>query len=400
MSQALPPRVTALLRGLPAALPLLRPWPVPLVGPDAPRYVRVAVEMHRAHGWVRPTVAGLPWLEKPPLYYWLAGISFSLFGETEWAARLPSVAAAVLLAFATALFGARLYGARAGLHAGFVLATSILPFAYGHAATMDMLLAATVTVGTGLLALRLLGIAGPLAVPAATAVLGLATLAKGPLGLVLPGLVVVAYLLATREWRFVRELLSPGAIAAFLIVAAPWYLLVLRAEGRAFVDVFLLDHNVQRFTSTIHRHPGPPYYYVPLLLAGVFPCSGLVLPGLAGLAPRRSRTDAFVLAWLAVPLVFFSLAGSKLPGYILPCLPPLALLMGRSAVQLIDGDEPEAPWPGTWAGPRAVAVVGVVTGALVSTTPAFLRRMGEPAWTLAVPFGLWALIVAFLASRR
>src|SRR5262249_40217994 len=228
MSQALPPRGTALLLGLTAALLLLRLGTIPLVGPDEPRYVRVAVEMHRAHEWVRPTLGGEPWLEKPPLYYWLAGVAVSLFGETEWAARLPSVAAAVLLAFATALFGARLYGARAGLHAGFVLATSILPFAYAHAATMDMLLAATVTVGTGLLALRLLGIAGPLAVPAATAVLGLATLAKGPLGLVLPGLVVLAYLLARREWRFVRELFSPAAIPAFLIVAAPSYVLVLR----------------------------------------------------------------------------------------------------------------------------------------------------------------------------
>jgi len=396
MPQALPPRGTGLLLGLVAALLLLRLGTIPLVGPDEPRYVRVAVEMHRAHEWVRPTLGGEPWLEKPPLFYWLAGLSFSLFGETEWAARLPSVVATVLLAFATALFGARLYGTSAGLHAGFVLATSILPFAYGHAATMDMLLAATLTVGLGLMGLRLLGIAGPLAVPAATAFLGLATLAKGPLGLLLPGLVVLACVIATRQWRFLRELLSPAAVGAFLVVAAPWYALVLRDQGRAFVDVFLLNHNVQRFTSTIHRHPGPAYYYVPLLLAGVFPWSGLVLPGLAGLAPRRSRTDLFVLAWLAVPLVFFSLAGSKLPGYILPCLPPLALLMGRAAVGLIDGHGPEPPW----AGPRAVALVGLVLGALVATTPVLLRRMGEPGWTLAVPFGLWALIVVFVASRR
>jgi 4-amino-4-deoxy-L-arabinose transferase-like glycosyltransferase len=396
MAKALPPGGTALLLGLTAALLLLRLGSVPLVGPDEPRYVRVAVEMHRAHEWVRPTLAGAPWLEKPPLYYWLAGLCFSVFGETEWAARLPSVLATLVLVGATALFGARLHDGSAGLHAGFVLATSILPFAYGHAATMDMLLAATLTVGLGLLALRLLGIAGPLAIPVGAAFLGLATLAKGPLGVLLPGLVVLAYLIAAREWRFLRELLSPAAIAAFLIVAAPWYVLILLDQGHAFVDVFLLNHNLQRFTSTIHRHPGPPYYYVPLVLAGLFPWTGLVLPGLAALAPRRSRSDRFVLVWLLIPFVFFSLAGSKLPGYVLPCLPPLAILMGRAAALLVEGRGPDAKW----ASPRATALLGLAVGAFLACTPALLWRMGEPGWRLALPFGLWSVLVAFLFARR
>src|SRR5215468_2200791 len=150
MAKTLPPRGAALLLGLVLALLLFRLGALPLLGPDEPRYARVAVEMHRAHEWVRPTLQGRPWLEKPALYYWLAGAAFSVFGETELSARLPSVAAAVLLVGVTALLGARLFGGASGLHEVFVLGTSVLAFVYGRAASMDMLLAACDTAALAL----------------------------------------------------------------------------------------------------------------------------------------------------------------------------------------------------------------------------------------------------------
>ncbi|MGD8897703.1 MAG: glycosyltransferase family 39 protein, partial [Acidobacteriota bacterium] len=180
MTQALPPRSAAVLLALVAALLVFRLGAVPLLGPDEPRYTRVAVEMHRAGEWVTPTLQGEPWLEKPPLFYWLAGGAFSLLGETETAARLPSVLATLLLVGVTMFVGARLYGTAVGLHAGFVAGTSVLMFAYGRAASMDMLLAATVTAAIGLGGLRLLGMLGPGALAVAAAFAGLATLAKGP----------------------------------------------------------------------------------------------------------------------------------------------------------------------------------------------------------------------------
>ena len=302
MSRDLPPRAGLVLLALVTALLVFRLGATPLVGPDEPRYTRVAIEMHRAGEWVTPTLAGEPWLEKPPLFYWAAGAAFSLLGETEAAARVPSVLAAVLLVFATALVGARLHGSAAGLHAGFAAGLSLLPFAYGHAASMDMLLAATVTVAIGLVALRLLGIAGRLSIVFAAAFAGLAVLAKGPLGLLLPGLVVGGYVLATREWRWLRELVSPLAVAAFVVVAAPWYVAIFLDQGRHFLDVFILNHNVQRFTSTVHNHPGPFWYYVPVLLAGLFPWSGLTVPAVWRTSPRESRADLFVLLWLLLPL--------------------------------------------------------------------------------------------------
>jgi 4-amino-4-deoxy-L-arabinose transferase-like glycosyltransferase len=396
MSRDLPPRAGLVLLALVAALLVFRLGATPLVGPDEPRYTRVAIEMHRAGEWVTPTLAGEPWLEKPPLFYWAAGAAFSLLGETEAAARVPSVLAAVLLVFATALVGARLHGSAAGLHAGFAAGLSLLPFAYGHAASMDMLLAATVTVAIGLVALRLLGIAGRLSIVFAAAFAGLAVLAKGPLGLLLPGLVVGGYVLATREWRWLRELVSPLAVTAFVVVAAPWYVAIFLDQGRHFLDVFILHHNVQRFTSTVHNHPGPFWYYVPVLVAGLFPWSGLTVPAVWRTSPRESRADLFVLLWLLLPLGFFSLAGSKLPGYILPCVPPLAILVGRLADRLVR----ERGTPGTVLSGRVGALVGLVLAALVAASPAALFRLGEPLWRSAIPLGFWAVIVAFFFSRR
>jgi 4-amino-4-deoxy-L-arabinose transferase-like glycosyltransferase len=393
---SLPPRAAGVLLALVLGLLVFRLGAAPLLGPDEPRYTRVAVEMHRTGEWVTPTLQGEPWLEKTPLFYWLAGGAFSILGETEAAARIPSVLATLLLVGATAGVAARLYGAAAGLHAGFVAGTSLLVFAYGRAASMDMLLAATVTVAIGLAGLQVLDLAGRHTLTAAAAMAGLATLAKGPLGLLLPALVLGGHLVATREWRRLRPLLSPAAAAAFLLVAAPWYVAIVLDQGRRFLDVFILGHNVARFTSTIHHHPGPFWYYLPVLLAGLFPWSGLSLPALARIDPRGERRDLFVLLWLVLPLVFFSLAGSKLPGYILPCVPPLAILMGRVADRLVkEGPTPEGQLSG-----RVAALVGLVLGALIAASPAALFRLHEPMWRSAFPLGVWAVVVAFLFSRR
>jgi 4-amino-4-deoxy-L-arabinose transferase-like glycosyltransferase len=156
------------------------------------------------------------------------------------------------------------------------------------------------------------------------------------------------------------------------------------------VDVFILNHNLQRFTSEVHNHPGPFWYYLPLLLVGLFPWSGLAIPGLLQSAPRESQADRFALLWLLLPLVFFSLAGSKLPGYILPCVPPLAILMGRAAARLVEDRR--------WG--RPAALLTLVLGSLIATGPALLRARGEPDWTLVLPTALWALAVAFLFARR
>ena len=388
---SLPPRATSLLLGLVAGLLLVRLGALPLVGPDEPRYARVAVEMQRAREWLTPTLAGQPWLKKPPLYYWLAGGAYRWLGESETAARLPSVVAGVALVGLTALLGARLFGTRAGLHAGFILGTSLLFFAYGRAAAMDMLVATLVTASMGLLALRYLRIAGPCAIPAAYVCVAMALLAKGMVGL-LPGLVALGFIAVRRDLRLLRESLSPLGLVLLLLVALPWHLALYGSQGRAFIDIYLLNHNLERFTSTIHNHPGSPLYYLPVILAGLYPWTGLLVPAAALTRPRRA-SDLLLLLWFLLPLALFSAAGSKLPGYILPCLPPLALLLGRAAAQLGAGDIPG------WT-ERPAALFGLALGAVAFSTPFLLMRQGEPAWRLLLPAASWGLLVTVLFSRR
>jgi 4-amino-4-deoxy-L-arabinose transferase-like glycosyltransferase len=380
-----------LLLALSSALLLFRLGDIPLVGPDEPRYSRVAVEMHRSGDWVTPTLQGEPWLEKPALFYWLASAAMRAFGETELAVRVPSGLSFILLIGATAWFGWRFYGKAAGLHAGFVLATSVLPHIYGRAASMDMLLAALSTAATGLMLLRIGGFVGRCGIAGAYAFAGAACLAKGPLGTLLPILVLGAHLLtsdsATRRQSLSRVWSPPGALL-FAIFTVPWYAAILHAHGPAFARIFLLEHNVLRFTSEIHRHTGAFYYYVPLILLGLYPWSGLLAPAFA-LAWRRRRnvTDPIVHAWFLAPFAFFSLSGSKLPGYILPCLPPLALLIGRflsDAIPENNGQEPK--WP------RAAYIATQLGLAAVIAIAPFASRQLDAQTRLAIaPFVLVAV---------
>jgi 4-amino-4-deoxy-L-arabinose transferase-like glycosyltransferase len=303
---------------------------VALLGPDEPSYAEVAREMVERGDWVTPYLMGRPWLDKPPALFWAQSASLRTLGEGEIAARLPSALAAVGTCALVFWLGRRLFGPAAGVTSALILATTLGLAVYGRAAIPDALLTFTLTLGLAsyFLHSRGQGASGPLAL--AFASFAAAVLAKGPVGLVLPLLLIAVFHLATTPPREIRLRAAALGIAAlaFVAVAAPWHLAVWRAQGWAFVEEFLLQHNLDRYLSTVHRHPGPIYYYLPVLLVALFPWSVFV-PAAAARALRRADPPRrYLLLWVAVPFVFFSLAGSKLPGYLLPVLPPAALLLG------------------------------------------------------------------------
>lgn len=301
-----------------------------LVGPDEPRYSAVARQMWLSMDFITPRLNGVPWFEKPPLLYWLGAWSFGLSGHADWATRLPSAIAATSVVFTIYACGRRLYDRTTGLIAAAVLATSAGFFAFARAASMDMLLTACLTVGWCLFLVALNETRNArlrrLCFYGFYVALGFGVLAKGPVAFALPAITLVLFLLI-RGNRMEWKKWHPEGILLGLAVALPWYIACTWVNGREFLDVFLVNHNLQRFTTTVHGHQRPLYFYLPVLIFLTFPWTFLLIPALRR---RLARTEQLLLVWASVVVVFFSLAGSKLPGYVLPAVPPLALLIARS----------------------------------------------------------------------
>jgi 4-amino-4-deoxy-L-arabinose transferase-like glycosyltransferase len=298
-----------------------------LIGPDEPRYASIARDMLLTGRYITPRLYGSPWFEKPPLMYWLAAAGYRVFGNTEAAARFPSALAATVCVFFIYWCGRKLWSPQTGLLAALVAATSIGSFAFARAASMDMLLSACLTMA---LVFFLFGFND--ATPGRKlwfymfyAALGLGVLTKGPIAVLLPALSLAGFLLLRGRWREWRTW-HPEGLWVSAAVAGPWYVLCAITNGWGFIQVFFINQNLERFTSTIHGHIRPLYFFIPVLLLLTFPWTFLMMS-----AFRRAfgKNDHILMWWALVPFVFFSLSGSKLPGYILPVVAPLSLLLGK-----------------------------------------------------------------------
>lgn len=400
---------------------------LPLIGPDEPRYAQVAREMAQTGDWITPRLAGIHWFEKPALTYWLAALGYKLFGVSEFAARCGVALLAsggVLLLY---WFGRRVHSARFGYLSAATLITCGLWPGFARAVTFDLPLSVSLELA---LLCFFLWERQPAKLAKKNALwwvccfaLGLAVLAKGLAGLVLPALIVGPYLLLTRRWKIVlqpRSLLVGAMI--FLITAALWYAPMLWRHGREFIDEFFVAHHFQRYTSNKYKHPQPFYFFFLVTLAGSLPWSSFLLAGVAQtwrerykLLAETERLRLFLWLWVLGPLVFFSLSGSKLPGYILPIFPALALLIGEQLAQLGEADRAAKPrWP--QLGVPLVLVLAVIGGGLAGRRelglsggqllamagPALLLALGHLALSLrgqlewatrGLPFGLAVLVM-------
>jgi 4-amino-4-deoxy-L-arabinose transferase-like glycosyltransferase len=287
-----------------------------LIGPDEPRYAAIGRAMAATGDWITPRLWGAPWFEKPALLYWMTATGFKLGLGREWAPRLPVAlaSAAFLIYFFIAI--RREFGERAAWYSATILATSAGWLAYSHIAITDLPMSAA-------FAAAMLTIFGARATTRsfifAGVLLGIAVLAKGlvPLVLFIPAL---AFL--WRRWRDLAILFASAAL-----VAMPWYVLVTLRNGRPFLNEFFWKHHFGRFLNSALEHQQPFWFYAPVLLAGLFPWT----PALLLLVQRRlyeDRRAVFLAAWFAWGFVFFSASRNKLPGYLLPLLPALALLLG------------------------------------------------------------------------
>jgi 4-amino-4-deoxy-L-arabinose transferase-like glycosyltransferase len=340
---------------------------IALVGPDEPRYAEVAREMFATGDYISPRLCGCLWFEKPALLYWMAAASYHLFGVSEFAARLPSALMATATVFALYLSLRGIFRTKTPFYASLVLATSGIFIAYGRAGTTDMALTAAMSVAllSGYLAMsegerpRL-----KLWVLSFTS-MGVAVLAKGLPGLVLVVAILALFGLLAGRLRAIRFRYILAGCAALLAVAATWYAPVTLRHGWQFVEEFFIRHHLDRYVSDDFGHPQPFYFFALVAIAGVVPWSIFLAPAAARLPHLRLRLSsedslvAFAWVWAVVVIAFYSVSRSKLPGYILPAFPALAIIIGVEVERFASGSGDFLMRFSGWATALALVAIGV-----------------------------------------
>jgi 4-amino-4-deoxy-L-arabinose transferase-like glycosyltransferase len=365
---------------------------VGLVGPDEPRYADVAREMLRLGDYITPRLFDSPWFEKPPLYYWLASLSFR-FGISELTARLPSAIAAMSFLAFWYWFSRRFYGDGAAKFGCLILATTVGWIGFARGAAMDMLLATSLSAALALSALWLWE-SRPAGLYGFYVLLGVAALAKGPLAVALAALVLMGYVIHRREWNVIPRMLLSPAVLLFAAVALPWYALCYWRNGFPFIQEFFIRHNVQRlFSGEAIGHPQPFWFYIPIVVAALFPWSPVLLLPLwdAGKRGWKNLSAApervLLLYWILLPFLFFSLSENKLPGYLLPILPPLTLWIGH-VISEHDGTKTSAHTLARWT--LGASMLLLLTTPLVALLlPEALSTGLRRSLTLLQASGLW-----------
>lgn len=307
-----------------------------LVKPDEGRYAEIAREMVSSGDWVTPRLNDLKYFEKPPVQYWATAAAFELFGINEWTSRLWSALtgfAGILLAGYCAT---RLYGRTTGTLAALALGSSFYYFALGHINTLDMGV-------TFFLEAALVGFLLAQHDRASQreqrnwmlitwAAMAGAVLSKGLIGLVLPGAALVLYIACTRQWALLARMHWLKGLALFLLLTLPWFALVSQRNPE-FLQFFFIHEHFDRFASDGHRRTGSWWYFVPILLIGISPWLNWLPQSLRDGIRKRAgesfRPGVLLVIWSVFIFLFFSISHSKLPAYILPIFPALAILIAR-----------------------------------------------------------------------
>ncbi len=303
-----------------------------LLDPDEGRYSEIPREMIESGDFITPRLNYVAYFEKPVLHYWLTALSFKALGQNEFAARFWPAVLAIAGVFVTYWLANRMNGPRAAFLSSWILATSLVYFAIGQINITDMPLSFFITLSLAgfwmghrrdrrYYLLFYLGMA-------------LATLTKGLIGIVLPAGVVFWWIVMTRKWSVIREALYLPGIVVFFLTATPWFVLVC-LENPDFFDFFFIQEHFLRYTTKMHGRFEPWWWFIPILIVGAIPWTGFLpgaisdaLPSSMARPTHQDRSNLFLLLWFAVIFLFFSLSSSKLVPYIIPVMPPLAIMAG------------------------------------------------------------------------
>lgn len=372
-----------------------------LIRPDEGRYAEIPREMVVSGDWITPRLNDLKYFEKPPLQYWATAVAYRVFGEHQWTSRLWTAVTGLAGIWLTIFTGMRLFGREAGCYAGMILGGSMLYSMMAHINTLDMGVTFFITLGIFALLIAqqqvqltrrrnwmLLAWAG----------LALAVLSKGLMGIVLPGAALFLYSLLNRDSGIWKRMHWLSGLALFFLIVTPWFVLVIQANPEFFDRFFIYEHYT-RFTTKVHGRYHPWYYFVPVLILGMLPWTLLMLDVVvrawrAGVAQTKAfSAQRFLLVWAGFIYLFFSISGSKLPSYLLPMFPALALLMGQQiagmgARRLFWLTAPVAILPAI-----ALVIIPIVARKLADTPVQLEMYTAYTAWLLAAA-AIW-LMAAF-----
>ena len=394
----------------------------PLSDPDEGRNAEIAREMLASGDWVTPRLNGVNYFEKPPLVYWVTALSEKILGLNEWAVRAVPALFALWGVLITYTAGRRLFGRDAGLMAAVVLGTSLLWFAIGHIPILDM--AVSVLMARALFAF-IIGVHEPEATTGASAIcarrlcfyklyvsMALATLAKGLIGFLVTGAVMFLWLLIFNQWKRLRPLYLPSGALLFLIIAAPWHVLA-ALHNPTWVHRYFVFEHFERFLTAAASRPGPIHYFVWIVLAGSIPWTGFLWPAVreavrGGWAKRNENAVAwFLVTWVAFVFFFFSVSKSKLPPYILPIFPALAVLIGAWLARLArESDGAARMRVGLRVFSFLNGLLAVALGMIVmqptrvKLAPEHALALQPPAFAMAAVLVLGGIFAPWLAKTR
>lgn len=393
--------LTAIALGFLGTLAFLwRLGSVGLIDETEPMFAEAARHMLASGDWVTPYYNEATRFDKPPLVYWLMAMAYKLVGVNAWGARLPSAIAAISImallflllrkyGFPTAASAERPEETQviqkkwlAACIASGLMALNVQTLVWARTGVSDMLLNACMT--SGLVCFFCGYGAGGTPINrwlpngwylAAYASLGFAVLTKGPVGLVLPGLTIMAFLLYLgRFWSVFLEAKPWTGAVLFAGITVPWYVLVILAHGKTYLDTFFGYHNYDRFTGVVNGHAAPIYFYIPVILVGFIPWSLYLPAAIARLKlhhiknwrqqPRHAHLSIFAIAWFASIFVFFTIAVTKLPSYTLPLLPAAAILVALLWSQMLLEPQQKSQWF-WWSGAVNVLFLGIIAGFII-----------------------------------